>query len=240
MADHLHNFNSFTLNTLGKYNEKKLTKLFWIIFLCSLDLWKNHTPLTWYENKNLGTRLVLGPSPEHCGFSVSSRCRLNHKDTAHRSYRSVHTFTIPITERFLSSLGNSVCRQKRNVLLHRNVTWYILSVARACNLLNQTYILTKNVKFSTKPTYKTKSPQFTTNSQIPNTNQMSTNYSLFLCITVPADQLVYQISPQNWMGLLCSEEPLFTDLLINSQFEGRKVAYNTNFHTFNYSSHCYQ
>ena len=51
---------------------------------------------------------------------------------------------------------------------------------------------------------------------------MSTNYSFSLYITVHADQLVYLISPQNWMGLLCSNKPLFTDLWINSQFEGRK------------------
>jgi len=66
----------------------------------------------------------------------------------------------------LSSLNNSVCGHKGNVLLLRNVTWYCLPVASACNLLNQTYIVTANLKFSTKPTYRiqvthVKSPKFT-------------------------------------------------------------------------------
>lgn len=66
----------------------------------------------------------------------------------------------------LSLLGNSVCGHKGNILLLRNVTWYCLPVASVCNLLNQTYILTANLKFSTKPTYKiqvthAKSPKFT-------------------------------------------------------------------------------
>jgi len=64
--------------------------------------------------------------------------RLNNKDTARRSYRPVHAFIIPVTEFFLISLSNGVCRYKMNVLLCRNVTCYSLSVACACNLLNQT------------------------------------------------------------------------------------------------------
>jgi hypothetical protein len=37
----------------------------------------------------------------------------------------------------LSSLSNSVCRHKRNVLLLRNVAWYSLPVGSACNLLTK-------------------------------------------------------------------------------------------------------
>jgi len=47
----------------------------------------------------------------------------------------------------LRSLSNSLCRHKRNVLLLRNVLWCSFPVASACNLLNQTCILTTNVKF---------------------------------------------------------------------------------------------
>ena len=47
----------------------------------------------------------------------------------------------------LSSLSKSVCRHKGNVLLPRNVTLYSVPGAGACNLLNQTYILTAYVKF---------------------------------------------------------------------------------------------
>jgi len=47
----------------------------------------------------------------------------------------------------LSSLSNRICRHKKKVLLLRNVAWCSFLVASACNLLNQTYILTANVKF---------------------------------------------------------------------------------------------
>ena len=53
--DHQRNFNSFASPKFGKY-KKKLTKLFYIIFLFSLELWMHHTPLTWYEQENLGHR----------------------------------------------------------------------------------------------------------------------------------------------------------------------------------------
>jgi hypothetical protein len=85
----------------------------------------------------------------------------------------------------LRSLSNSKRRHKRNVLLLRNDAWYSLPVARARNVLNQY----PNCKFkiSTMPTHKIqvtqiKSPKFTSNSKILNTNQMSV--SLFPCITL--------------------------------------------------------
>jgi hypothetical protein len=87
----------------------------------------------------------------------------------------------------LISLSNSVCRHKGNVLLLRNIIWYSLPVAGACNLLNQIYILTTNLKFSTRPTYKIqvtqiKSPQLTSYSQILNTNKIQL-ISLSPCLT---------------------------------------------------------
>ena len=47
----------------------------------------------------------------------------------------------------LSSLSNRICRGKKKVLSLRNVAWCSFLVTSACNLLNQTYILTANVKF---------------------------------------------------------------------------------------------
>ena len=47
----------------------------------------------------------------------------------------------------LSSLSNSICRHKRNVLLLRNVACNILAFASFCNLLSRTYFLTANIKF---------------------------------------------------------------------------------------------
>jgi len=52
-----------------------------------------HSPGT--NRKILGTRLILRSCPEQCGFAVSSRCKLDYKDIACWSYRSVHVFTIP-------------------------------------------------------------------------------------------------------------------------------------------------
>jgi hypothetical protein len=56
-----------------------------------------------------------------------------------------------------------------------NVTWYSLLVVSVCNFRNQTYILTANLKFSTRPAYKIqvtqiKSTKFTSNYKILNTN----------------------------------------------------------------------
>jgi len=50
-AVHLHNLNSFALPKFGKY--KKLTKLFEVIFLL-VRSYGCITPLTWYEQENLG------------------------------------------------------------------------------------------------------------------------------------------------------------------------------------------
>jgi len=109
--------------------------------------------------KIMGTRLILRPSPKHGVFCVSSRCRLNHEDTVHPSYRPVHVFTILITECLWSPLSNGVCIHKSNMLLPMNVTCNSLPVASVCNLLKQNYILNENSKFSANPSYKTKFTQ---------------------------------------------------------------------------------
>jgi hypothetical protein len=75
-------------------NTKQLTEVFKIIFLFvwSYGCTTYHSP---GMNRNIwGTRLMLRPCPEHCGFCVSSR-KLDHRDTARRSYRPVHAFTNP-------------------------------------------------------------------------------------------------------------------------------------------------
>jgi hypothetical protein len=65
------------------------------------------TPLTWYEQENFGHKAHLRPSPEHCGSCVSSRCKLHHKDTARRSYGTVHTFIKPAAQRFRVRLATA-------------------------------------------------------------------------------------------------------------------------------------
>jgi hypothetical protein len=64
-----------------------------------------HTPLTWYKQENLGNKAqyeALPLPPEHCGFCISSRCKADHKDSARRSYKPVHPFAKPVTQRFFS------------------------------------------------------------------------------------------------------------------------------------------
>jgi hypothetical protein len=53
-ADHLRSFNFLALPEFGKY--KKKSKLFLILFFLILELWMYHTPLTWYEQENLGQK----------------------------------------------------------------------------------------------------------------------------------------------------------------------------------------
>ena len=76
-------------------NTKQLTEVFKIIllFVWSYGCTSYHSP--GMNRKIWGTRLMLRPCPEHCGFCISSRCKLDHKDTACRSYRPVHAFTNP-------------------------------------------------------------------------------------------------------------------------------------------------
>jgi hypothetical protein len=127
--------------------------------------------------------------PEHCRFCVSSGCGLDHKDTARRSYRPVHEFTKPHNSALLSSessLSSSICQHKRNVLLLRNVAWYSLPVVSACNLLNQIYILTANLKFPPGrheiQVTRIKLPEFISNCKILNAYQMAVSLALFPCI----------------------------------------------------------
>ena len=93
----------------------------------------------------------------------------------------------------LSSLSNSICRHKGNVQLLRNIRWYILPVASMCILLNQTYILTANLKYPpcqhTKYKLHKKSTKFTSNSKILNTSQMSQNFSP--CIKIRTTLTLY-------------------------------------------------
>jgi len=76
-------------------NTNKLTKFFQIIvlFVWSYGCTTHHSP--GMNRKVWGTRLILSPCPEHCGFCVSSR-KLDQKDTAGRSNRPLHEFTKPI------------------------------------------------------------------------------------------------------------------------------------------------
>jgi hypothetical protein len=83
-ADHLRNFNSFTLPKFGEYQTNNSFKSF------SVGVWMYHTPLTWYEQENLGHKAHIEALPQHCGFCVFTRSKMDHKDNARRSYRTVH------------------------------------------------------------------------------------------------------------------------------------------------------
>jgi hypothetical protein len=149
-VDHLRKFNFLALPKFGKYQKTNKTIL-------------NHFPLVWsygcithhspgMNRKIWGTRLILRPSPEYCGFCVSlvrwTTKTLRIGPTSQFTRSKTHNSVL------LSSLSNSVSRHKGNVLLLRNIIWYSLPVPSVCYLLNQTYISTANLKFSTRPTYK--------------------------------------------------------------------------------------
>jgi hypothetical protein len=149
-ADHLHKFNFLTLPKFGKYQKTNITILNHFPLVWSYGCTTHHSP--GMNRKIWGTRLILRHSPEYCGFCVS----LVRWTTKTLCIGATGRFTCSKTHNsaLLRSLINSVSRHKGNVLLLRNITRYSLPVPSMCNLLNQTYILTANLKFSTRPTYK--------------------------------------------------------------------------------------
>jgi len=46
-----------------------------------------HTPLTWYEQENLGYKPHFESLPRALWFYIPSRSNLDEKDSARRSYR---------------------------------------------------------------------------------------------------------------------------------------------------------
>jgi len=91
-ADHLHKLNFLALPKFGKHQTTNQTILNHFPLVWSYGCTKHHSP--GMNRKIWGTRLILRPSPEHCGFSIYSR-KLDYKDTVRRSYRLVHTFKTP-------------------------------------------------------------------------------------------------------------------------------------------------
>jgi len=89
--------HSILVPYLNLENTKQPTKHFSVIFLLvwSYGCTTHHSLGT--NRKVWGTRLILRPCPEHCGFCVFSRT-LDDKDTLRWSYRPVHAFTKPITQ----------------------------------------------------------------------------------------------------------------------------------------------
>jgi len=75
------------------------------------------------NRKICGTRLILCSCPEHCGFCVSSRCKLDQKPCPSflQAGTRVHKTHNSELLSSLISLNNSICRHKMNVLLLRNV-----------------------------------------------------------------------------------------------------------------------
>jgi len=90
-----------------------------------------HTPLTWYEQENLGYKAYFEALPRALWFLRLQTLLVGsqrHCTSVLQAGTCVHK---PITQRFLSSLSNSVCRHKGNVLLLSNITRYSLPVAGA-------------------------------------------------------------------------------------------------------------
>jgi len=65
-ADHLRNFNFFVLYKFEKY--KKTIRTLLNYFLFSPELWMYHTPLTLYEQENLGYKVHFEALPRALWF----------------------------------------------------------------------------------------------------------------------------------------------------------------------------
>ena len=92
------------VNSVSSYNanlEKadKLTNTSRSFSLLS-EFWMRYIPLTWYEQEYLRYKAHFESLPRALCFYVSSRRRLDHKDTACRSYKSVYLFIKSITQRY--------------------------------------------------------------------------------------------------------------------------------------------
>jgi len=61
----------------------------------SLVLWMYHNPLAWKEQENLGNKTHFEALLGALWIWVYSRCNLDHKGSARRSYRPVHSSTKP-------------------------------------------------------------------------------------------------------------------------------------------------
>jgi len=65
-VDHQHNFNFSASLKFGKY--KTTNKSFHNHFPFRLELWMYHTPLTWYEQENLGYKAHVEVLPRALWF----------------------------------------------------------------------------------------------------------------------------------------------------------------------------
>jgi len=89
-----------------------------------------HTPLTWYEQENLGHKAHLRSFPQHCGFCGSSRCKLHHKDTARLSPRMVHAFIKRVTQRFRIRFATAIADVRESAVAKECYMVVFLYLAR--------------------------------------------------------------------------------------------------------------
>jgi hypothetical protein len=175
-ADHLRNFNSFTLPKFVKY--KTTNRSFQNQFLFCLELRMYHTPQTWYEQENLGCKAHVEALPRALVFASLHNVSWITK-TLRVGPTGWYTRSQTHNSALLSSLSNNVCGHKGNVLLLRNDIVFLL-LARATFSTN----LYRNCKFIffhqdniQNTSYTCKITKIHFNSQILNTNQMSTSVS---------------------------------------------------------------
>jgi len=78
--DHLCKFKFLALLKFRKYETTNKTLLNKFSCCLSYECTTHHSP--GMKRKVTGTRLTSWPRPEHCGFFVSSDCKLDRSDTA--------------------------------------------------------------------------------------------------------------------------------------------------------------
>jgi len=76
-------------------------------FPFSLQLWMYHAPLTWYVQETLGHKANFEALLKALWVLRLFTLWVCHKNTARLSYRQVHAFTKPITQRFYLHLATA-------------------------------------------------------------------------------------------------------------------------------------
>jgi hypothetical protein len=86
---------------------KQHNKIFVNHFPFSLQLWMYHAPLTWHEQQSLGHKARFEALLKALWVLRLFNLEVGQKGTACLSYRQVHVFTNPITQRFYLHLATA-------------------------------------------------------------------------------------------------------------------------------------
>jgi hypothetical protein len=141
----------------------------------------NYTPLTWYEQEYLRYKAHSEALPWSLRLFT---LKVGSQRYSRRSYRPVHQFIKTITQCFQVQIVHLATAYVdiKECAVTKEFCIYSFPIVSACNLLNQIYILTANLKFplcqhKTQVT-QIRSPKFDSSNKILNANQTLISYFL--------------------------------------------------------------